>query len=154
MVIRIARGPEVEDADIGAFEATLGGNLPAGYRTFLSDTNGGEPEPNSIPHADGNIGVIRRFFSLGRGDLYDLARYRSAGVPLPPELLAIAEDDFGNPYAVHLETGRMYFWERELEGYEADSDRPSMAPALLIADSFDEFMSRVQPDTDEESLTL
>jgi hypothetical protein len=144
-VITISHGPRIDDRDLLRLEAALGAELPADYRRFLRERNGREPEPNVVPHPDGNLGSVRWFLSIGTGDLYDLEAYVTEGVPLSPQLLAVAEDDFGNPYCVHLDTGRVYFWDRELEGGEDARDQPSPTPALLVADSFDQFLSSLRP---------
>lgn len=146
-MIRLSPGPRVEDSDVEAFERRLGQALPDGYRNFLLTTNGGEPEPNFIPHPDGNVGSLRWFLSLRRGDEYDIEANLTHGVPLPSGLLAIAEDDFGNPYCLDLLEGGVYYWDRELEGYEQDINHPSMNPALLLAPTFEEFMLRLTPES-------
>lgn len=62
------RGPPVDEADLAAFEGRRGLRLPADYRRFLLEQNGGE-----------RAGV--RFFSLG-----------AAGVPIPGAVLDLGGD--------------------------------------------------------------
>jgi hypothetical protein len=49
----------VRDADLRSFETVVGAALPAEYRAFLRERDGGEPAPNtfSIPLADNESGV-------------------------------------------------------------------------------------------------
>lgn len=144
---RIDRGPDIGDADVSRFEAKLGAALPHDYRRFLLATNGGRPAPNSVPHPDGNVGLIQRFYSLGVANTptlrtYDLELALIEGVPLPDE---IAGDDFGNLYCLAPASGAVYFWDRNHEGGE-DPNAPTMRPALRIADSFDEFLAAIAED--------
>jgi hypothetical protein len=57
----IERGPLIAEDDLSRFETRLGAALPPDYRRFLAATNGGRPPQNSIPHPDGNTGLIQRF---------------------------------------------------------------------------------------------
>ena len=42
------QGPELAESDIRSLEARLGRSLPADYRRFLLETNGGVPVPRDI----------------------------------------------------------------------------------------------------------
>jgi hypothetical protein len=67
----LSRGPTVSAADVAAFEARCGLSLPADYRQFLLDQNGGERAPVEERS--------RRFFSLGLADVADPEEIDSLG---------------------------------------------------------------------------
>jgi hypothetical protein len=69
----LSRGPTVRDADVAAFEARCGLSLPADYRQFLLDQNGGDRAPAERPEEEIEETGERshRFFSLGLADLSD-----------------------------------------------------------------------------------
>jgi hypothetical protein len=79
-------GPEVSEADLAAFEATLGYPLPDDYRDFLLRYNGGRPsvimvtardDDPTVPYAHGD--GIRCFYKLqtAAGPVKNYERLRS-----------------------------------------------------------------------------
>jgi len=139
------------DADLTAFEDELGGRLSDDYRSFLLSTNGGEPEQYSRlagrPAAAPAVSV-RWFCGLQTRDEYDLGAVRStiAG-RLPTQLLPIGIDSGGNltclDYRESGESGAVFYWDHDQE--TDDDEQPTWAGADRLADSFGDFLARLEP---------
>jgi len=122
-----------KDADLRALESVVGASLPADYRVFLQDRNGGEPAQNtfSIPSADNQSGV-NEFMSV-RQIRDELTAY---GDRLPRRTIPIAYAEGGNLVLLALDDGRVSFWDHELE----DTD-----PVFPLAADFRAFQASLQP---------
>jgi cell wall assembly regulator SMI1 len=121
-------------------EEEVGQRLPDEYREYLLDQDGGRLENNSQ--------ALTSFFGLG-----DVPEYRSMRAKLetyrdrlPPWLLPIANDAFGNLFAISLratDLGSIWFWDHEREadeGEPATEDNIELkAPGLLA------FLESLQP---------
>jgi hypothetical protein len=68
-------GPRVTDEDVRQFERTIGHELPADYRAFLVDVNGGyAPSSNCVFRLPKDTTVLNSFYSLNTpNDVGDLA---------------------------------------------------------------------------------
>ncbi|MBY0241479.1 MAG: SMI1/KNR4 family protein [Burkholderiaceae bacterium] len=67
----------VSEADVADFERVIAGKLPADYRAFLLEDNGGEPE-NACFTLLNNVGsykesIVRYFFSTSDSPKFGLA---------------------------------------------------------------------------------
>ncbi|MCC2672075.1 MAG: cell-wall [Armatimonadetes bacterium] len=132
------RGPTTGEAEIAAFEGRCGFRLPADYRRFLLEQNGGERaavlDPDAALMLDG-CPRRHRFFSLGAAgvpitaDVVDLGHEAAEGWPellldleawvhwgraadYPPELLPIAQVYHGELLLLRLageDAGAVYF---------------------------------------------
>jgi len=148
-----SRGPSVTEADVVAFERRLGHLLPEDYRRFLLEVNGGCLTMSHMSFSWGNINLL---LSLNSPDEnYDLLEYvldhRSLSLLPSPDLLAVGFDDGGGRILLALvgeHRGEVWF--------ENTSDpRPEDANPRVewfkrrdmkkLADSFEQFMSSLQP---------
>lgn len=138
--------PPITEVDLAALEARIGVRLPDDYRRFLLEHNGGEPTPRCFrfadrtgPHTDG---AVRAFAGIGSGDSYDWDRlYRTfaAAGRVPPDVVPIAKDSFGNLVCIVVRgahRGTVYFWDHELE-----TDPASYENMDRVADSFTAFLA-------------
>lgn len=132
----------IKEETLIKFESTLGHILPAGYRDFLVKYNGGPPSPNYFEITAGdNISKIHHFYGIHDGPEYlrldvtnELLKDR-----LPHNMIAIADDPFGNYICIGLSQdnlGKIYFIEH---------DQPLATSENLqyyeIADGFSNFVS-------------
>jgi hypothetical protein len=142
-------GPATPE-QVAAFEARIGHPLPGDYRAFLLTLNGGQPERPVFAIPPDNSDLVRYFPGLHDGPYYHNLEYPQRTYRdqnrMPPELVPIASDPFGNWVCLgvageHL--GRVYFWNHERE---ADEDEPPTWDNLrLLAGSFTEFVAGLQP---------
>jgi len=97
--------------------AELGRALPPSYRAFLAEQDGGRPVRNTFSFDQGDREQRSRVSSfLGvlpapGGDLVEVAGMSG---DLPADMLAIAEDEFGNSICLDGD-GRVQFWDHEEE---------------------------------------
>ncbi|MCB9687891.1 MAG: SMI1/KNR4 family protein [Alphaproteobacteria bacterium] len=139
------RGKPVSEEVIRDVETRLGHRFPSDYRDFLRANNGGFPVPDSFAFADGRPGSkVQFFFGFGgkvrtaRLD-YAIATFKER---LPPGLIPIASDPFGNLICIGLCGSpweeRVVFWDHERESDEGEPARTdNLTP---IADSFTAFL--------------
>ena len=141
------RGPVISAADIDAFEGRIDRRLPADYRDFLLALNGGRPNHHVIRDtATGDIGV-KIFFGICEEEYFDIdAECETMQGRIFSHHLSIAIDGLGNRYCVSLgpsDFGCVYFWDHEEEADEGED--PSELNLYLVADSFTELFSRMEP---------
>ncbi|MQA25560.1 MAG: hypothetical protein GEU94_08815 [Micromonosporaceae bacterium] len=67
--VAIAGGGEATESDLAALESKLGAGLPAAYRQFLEQTNGGRPAAPAVHHRFGFV-ADQSFFGIGRKDWF------------------------------------------------------------------------------------
>ena len=149
MITRMQRSrAKLSEQAIVNAEAQLGFALPAPYRNFLLLYNGGHPEPAAFP-IDNNPadthGLVQAFLCINEQDVYNLAtyvkRYRNR---VPAGFLPIAVDPGGNLICLAMagaRAGKVYFWDHEEEAEEGQP--PTDKNVFLIANTFDEFLSRL-----------
>jgi len=141
------------DADLSAFEDELGRRLPDEYRTFLLSTNGGEPQQyNRLAGRSAGAPTVsvRWLFGLRTGDEYDLGAVRRTMTGrLPAELLPIGTDSGGNLFCLG-DGGAVFYWDRDLDA--DDEEQPSWKGAERLADSFGDFLARLEPAPEDFSI--
>jgi len=141
-------------------ERDLGASLPADYRQFLIDCNGGHvggrlwfqgPTPSGEPADAGvhHVGGFREesYFSLTS------ARECYEG-RIPKDLLWIMDDPFGNAICLGVSgnhRGKVYFWDHESEPDpdEWDGRVETAGNVQLLADSFAAFVGGLRPPANE-----
>ncbi|WP_052518428.1 SMI1/KNR4 family protein [Archangium violaceum] len=131
-------------------ESTLAIELPRDYRAFLLSNNGGRPIPDAF-QMSGRWEMVDRFLGIHEGEHDNLLDYVNAYQGrLPPELLPIAHDAFGNLICLAVrggEYGGVYFWDHE---WEAGSGGPSNYDNVTcIAESFEAFLASMRALPDE-----
>ena len=147
MTVKIKRkGTHIEDSDISAFEQRIDINLPADYREFLAENNGGVPEANEfdIPGLNGGSG-INEFLSIKEIE----ATKERLGERFFLNAWPIAHAEGGNYLCLVLgEQVGIYFWDHELEAEE--EKLPSWENLFFLSNSFQDFLEMLQKfDPDE-----
>jgi hypothetical protein len=136
--------PAVPKEHIDQLESEMGVVLPAAYKQFLLEHNGGRPTPNAFPiegMENNPFGVIQVFFGLGDEiESCDLRWNREVFRDrLPPNLFPIACDDGSDLICLSLrgrDGGAILFWDGQAEG-----SPPSCCNVYRIAASFSEFIN-------------
>ena len=123
--------PGVREKNLVAFEESIGGRLPVGYRSFLLMCNGARPESNQfeIPGAS-NHSCVNDF--LGTDEILDDLRKGR----LPKGMLPIAWAEGGNLVCIRISDGSVIFWDHELE---------DDVNIFEISCSFESFLSMLRP---------
>jgi hypothetical protein len=135
-----ATAPQIED-----LEGKVGATVPLDYRRFLAESNGGRPLPSAFEGPNGDGSVVNWFFTLNREEqtYFILRRIEVYQDRLPPKLLPIASDPFGNLVLLDLGTksvGSIYFWDHENENPDGD---PWWENIAYIAPSFTDFVNNL-----------
>src|SRR5882672_2798940 len=150
------RGPEVADADIHRFERELGHELPADYRTFLLEVNGGRTDRSHRRFSLRRGGtVLNSLFSLNdtdeSRDLATAQRYRRPEDGMPQETLEIGYDDVGASIVLILAgPHRGEIWYLDLADPRPTDSNPRVEwfdrrDVWKISDSFAAFMASLGP---------
>lgn len=140
--------PPASDDAIEEVEHSLGLSLPADYRGFLAEHNGGYMEENFLPPGDASV---RYFYSAGLNDskyiddlVSALHRLYLPDVDLSYQLrtgfLPVGEDEGGNLVclkAVGEDSGSVWLWSHDAA---LDED-----PFERLSESFGEFFSSLRP---------
>jgi cell wall assembly regulator SMI1 len=134
---------------IRRLEQRTGLPLPAAYRDFLRQHDGGRLESNRDA-AD----VI---FSLGPVAVEEAGMWRNLEVyagRLPNWLLPVASDEYGNLFAISLrdrDNGSVWFWDHEREADEDEA--PTEANLTSRAPDWKSFLDSLEPpDLDNDAL--
>ena len=133
---------------LNQLEAQGGFTLPDDYRRFMSEFNGGRPEPSGFVFAtvDGKSdSAVRYFLTLdAREERYTiqeyLDRYRDR---IPQKMLPIACDSFGNLVLLDAgakAAGAVCFWDHEKESM----DDTAWDNVAVVAPSFTEFLNALE----------
>jgi hypothetical protein len=137
-----------------AFERRVGHELPADYRAFLLEHNGGVPEA-TVVETKGVNSLVRRLQGLHKGPSWArldklLETYDGR---VPEGLLPIGTDPFGNLYCLGV-AGRfrpkVLFWDHEREADEGEP--PRRDNLTLVGPSFSAFMRKLRPAPAEPPL--
>lgn len=134
------------EADLAAFEAKWDVKLPAQYRKFLRNYDGGYPDPTGFNFKSGKGGsALSCFFGVKQNvDLSLDDALRTFKDRIPQRFFPVADDQGGNLICISLfgeDHGKIYFWNHELEADETQGFTPETTNNLiLVADSFDEFI--------------
>ena len=141
-VINDSSGP-LDLLAIEVFEEKYGVILPHEYRSFLSQYNGGYPEPdcfNFVGSDDGSS--VDKFLGLGVGEHSNLDDYTSSYKErIPIDFLPIAHDPGGNLIIIGISgefQNKIYFWDHE---YETES--PSLENICFVSESLTEFLENL-----------
>ncbi len=136
-----SKKPLSSDAEIVRFEKILGAELPPDYRVFLQRCNGGYAG-GGVWYFEKDVGVHHvggfreeSHFSLER-HLNALRRF------LPEDVIPLSDDPFGNAICIGIrgeKKGKIYFWDHE----------SAFEPPALVADSFTEFVSKLETEEGE-----
>lgn len=130
-------------SQIDELESRIGTTIPMDYRRFLAEINGGRPSPSAFEGPSGDGSVVNWFFTLNHDEqIYFIPRRIEVYTDrLPPKLLPIASDPFGNLVLLDLgvkSIGAIYFWDHENENPDGD---PWWDNIAYIAPSFTDFVN-------------
>lgn len=165
MMIRVSSEPVATQRDVAAFEKIIGATLPADYRQFLLEHNGGRPQRTDAQHEDAAFSVqwqgqpwaesrrealLHGFYSLN--DKSALAwRIAEEGFirqrRIPADLIPIGVDVAANQILLGLtgaRRGQVFYWAKDFEPID-DYDEPVYENSGFIADSFAEFLAELRP---------
>jgi len=139
-------GPGLAESDVADLEANLGFALPASYRQFLLDHNGGRPDPDCVDVPGFEETDVQVFFGVRRPiessriewNIDTLRRRLDAG------LVPIACDSGGNVFCLSLrQEDRGVVFYCDLQSVFADFEtRPTV---YSVATSFDSFVTAIHP---------
>jgi cell wall assembly regulator SMI1 len=125
---------------VDRLEEQAGHRLPDDYRDYLLRQDGGRLVSNNQ--------AVKYVFGVG-----DVPDYESMWANLqvyegrvPPWLLPVASDEYGNLFAVSLresDLGSVWFWDHEQEADEGEP--PTEDNIELRAPSWTEFLESLQP---------
>lgn len=140
------------EAGIARFEKRIGAALPADYRQFLLERNGGQPEEARCTFAVGNgRATVNSLHSLdAEQERFDLlTRWELSRDKLPAELLPVGNDDGGGVIAIAVagsHKGEVWF---------TTNSRPSESnlrvdwferrDVVRVAAAFHEFIGELEP---------
>ena len=145
------RGPQVEEADVAAFEQRIGLTLPDDYRRFLLEVNGGDPtdENTQISHL-----FISGLLSLAdkaheSRDLETCADWARWVLP-HPDLLLIGYTASGMLLLAHTGDHRGEVWNLDTVDPRPEDANPRVLwhdqrDMTKLADSFEQFMRKLEP---------
>lgn len=145
----VSSGRSISETDIAEAESAIGATLPADYRAFLLQYNGGEIEPALFrftyqDDGDDGEGEITSFQSIGAddppADLVSTVLFQRDELDLPKHLVPIA---FCNEDEVLLavsgdDAGKVYYWYMIESGFDGDHFE-------FIANSFQQFLDGLEP---------
>lgn len=140
-------GPRIEPEGLTSLENEIGAVLPAEYRAFLAEYNGGQPEPRTfrVPTHQEKAFDVQILFGLSRtlessNLIWNFGQYRSR---LGEDLLPIGATDTNDLVLLALEgdrRGRILFWD-SMEGAPEEALHE-------VSHSFREFLDSLS-DIDE-----
>ena len=165
VLLQLKRPPGVRKAtesQVAKFEADLGFKLPAEYRSFLLNQNGGRL-PESHPtnrYMCVDMRAVPGFDNVGVGSLLSLSNKAPAyaslrpiaeyNMPLlPPGHLPISLDSDLFTLSLKTKPGYIYWWNHDHPDFswedEDEEGRVHYRPeyGFLYAQSFDEFLARI-----------
>jgi len=136
-----------------AFERSHSLRLPAAYRAFILQFNGGTPSPSFFWIAQGSDGsVVDKFYGLHDGPPHlSIETYMGREEPqIPSTLLAFADDGIGNILCLGIaaeNAGQVFFLDHELHPFDKSDTRTGIT---RIADSFQDFLAALQEHPHDE----
>lgn len=145
MALTVTGGrPSVDESMVRDFELRAGLVLPAGYRAFLIQHNGGRPLPKRFATRDGKVeSMVAWFFTVDGeddGSLWsDFEGFTLAG-QVPANILPIARDPADDRIVLSVagrDCGHVYYWSWS---EEPDPASCSYRHLRLISTSFTEFL--------------
>ena len=130
----------LSEEELNDFETANQVKLPAEYRSFLLENNGGVPinQLNQSPQT-----IVTYIFGMHNGDYY-ASLYKHIDMfntRLPLSCFPIASDPFGNLFIMSLHTenyGQIFFWDHEGEPEEQNGHY--IDNVSFVSYSFDKFL--------------
>ena len=146
------RGPVLTEEALLRFEQTIGAQLPADYRAFLLNVNGGRTAGSHSVFSVGNqSSVLNSLFSLDAAEeAQDLAMRQLYTHDLPSGGLWVGYDDIGNLILMFSGEHRGELWHLDTGDARPDGSNPRVEwfdrrDVSKVADTFAEFMAGLRP---------
>lgn len=140
LVSYVRREPPASPELIERLERRVGRTLPTSYRDYLRHQDGGRPTDNHE--------AVKTIFGLG--DVPDWAsmwrKLDTFQERVPGWLLPVAQDEYGNLFAISLRSedlGSLWFWDHEEETDEGES--PTEENIELRAADWPTFLDSLRP---------
>ncbi|BCJ70026.1 SMI1/KNR4 family protein [Polymorphospora rubra] len=131
--------PPAPSDRLDLLERRLGRPLPADYRRYLTESDGGWLADNT--------GAVKNIFGVGDvpdsaslWEVLDVYRHR-----VPAWLLPVADDEYGNLICLSLrdtDLGTVWFWDHE---EEAGDGAPAEDNIAVRAGSWEQFLETLRP---------
>ena|SRR5689334_15991309 len=144
-------GERLTEHELKLAEKKLGRPIPAPYRKFLLEHNGGRPEQSDFVMASKHRGkpregTLKSFLGVNLSEeTLDLSYVLDTfGDRLPRWLFPIARDPGGSLIGIATDganAGKVYFWDHEYEA--GDGEPPTEDNLYLVADSLDKFLAKL-----------
>ena len=134
--------------DVAALENQIGYDFPEDFRTFLLETNGGQPVKYHLVRIEECKDDVLMHVFLGIGTTPSIEEtLDNIGDELPDGFIVIASDPGGNKFLMDLSEGEptpIYYWDR----VRVFKKSKRKANTYEIASNFTEFMGmlRLMPD--------
>lgn len=148
MVVVSNFGQPGSETQIVAFERMVGGSLPADYRAFLLDSNGGRVSPKRFATEDGKVeSMVSILFPLSGGlndeDLLREFQGFNLAKQLPLNLISIGKDPADNRIVMSIrgkDLGVVYYWSWD---EEPEPVTCSYSYMRVVSWSFSDFLNRL-----------
>lgn len=115
----------ISSDDLKVVENKIGFELPAEYKLFLLENNGGRPSLDGVRHNDEHFDFVGYFYAVldeSRHD--DLVRQITEHIGMIPQgYLPFADSPGGDAFCISLkdhEYGYIYHWDHEEANYDGE----------------------------------
>jgi cell wall assembly regulator SMI1 len=156
MVDFINTEKRIDLQEINELEKLVGLNLPHEYKQHLLNYNGGQCIPNVFSFKEDGIetkSMIDWFLAIYEGEYDNLESYlnifKIEEKRMPSHMFPIAHDPLGNLICISCSThdyGYIYFWDHEKEVNYVISGDEDYSNLILVANSFNEFISSLKAE--------
>ncbi|MFT4020508.1 MAG: SMI1/KNR4 family protein [Acinetobacter sp.] len=134
---------KIDDSDISAFENEIGCKIPAEYRDFLLNHNGGRPRCPVLVFGAEKI-MVNDLYGLGdqQGRVGDLKQTWEIFLDrLPSGFISIGDTPSGDQFLISVTDGNIYLFDHENEPEEASENLADYENVKKVADSFLDFIN-------------
>jgi len=127
-------------AELDKLEEKIGAALPASYRHFISEANGGHPELDTFYGSEGSQWGVNNFFFAGDDSSVEslVWNYDNRPFDSSSKFLPIARGGGGDLFCLDLVSGQIVIWLHDTQG---DSVR-------LVAENFEAFIDGLKENPD------
>jgi len=175
-IIYLMPGPTTSAAEVKKLEELIGASLPADYRAYLLEHNGAKPFlkdvdagvivkidwQGKLPAEGGCAGLLSHmgrllpepkntedeYYTTDLYYLFDTFKSR-----IPDDTIAIERAPGGSLFLLGIKgknRGKVFFWSRDYEDINEGPDgSPSYDNVGFVANSFDEFLDKLEPEPDD-----
>ncbi len=150
-------GNKLSVQQLDNFEKKIRQKLPADYRNFMIEHNGGTPSEDlvfdyiDVVVEQENTTDIREFYIFydsetnNYDDIVYIYKTMTNDKIIPPEMLPIGDDSLGNPFGILLSKGNDY-GKIYLMNHEIENSETGYLAMSKVADSFADFITKIYID--------